>query len=233
MTHVDLFDQLQRLQIENAALQERISSLKQQGGETDTASDDSENESYASEIASIKERITAEQQETSDLKRELSQLIRTQEEFQRRIEAENSLVATTLVPLLKSEEQLTQEFYSSLLSKCQAVEGIDFAALKALVDGVQLKRKALSDATDENQKIHRLIVLSRAQNADRPILAPALALPKQQPVDGQRRLSGTMSLGAIDVAAPARTEARGAQTAQARGPRRRVTFKPKEAGEKE
>jgi hypothetical protein len=131
-----------------------------------------------------------------------------------------------LIPLLKSEEQLTQEFHDSVLSKCQAIQGIDFAALKALVEGVQLKKRTLSDATDENQKIHRLIFLTRAQNADNPILAPAV---KSQTQDGQPRLSGTASLGFIDRPLTAPPETR----EPPRVPRRSVTFKPKGAVEKE
>jgi hypothetical protein len=49
----------------------KTSPLELQGGDTDTSPDDAENESYASEIVLTKERITAEQQEMSDLKREL------------------------------------------------------------------------------------------------------------------------------------------------------------------
>jgi chromosome segregation ATPase len=212
MTQAELFEQLQRLQIENATLQERIASLKQQGGDGDSSAEDSESESYAAEIASIRERISAEQRETAELKRELHTLISTQEELQRRIEEETSVLSSTLAPLLQAEEAQTQSFYDSILAKCEGIDGIDLRQLRALVDGVQTKRRAVSDATDENQKIHRLIGLNRAQT-ERPTMPP-------QPTGAPQPIA----LGPIERASP------GPSSPSPKAERRRVSFKPK--GEK-
>jgi hypothetical protein len=212
MTQTELFEHLQRLQIENATLHDRIATLTQQSGDSESSAEDSESEAYGAEIASIKDRISAEQQETAGLKRQLHLLIRTQEDLQRLVEEENSLLTSALEPLLRKEEAETQRFYGSVLAKCDGIDGIDFQQLKALVDGVQTKRKAVSDATDENQKIHRLIGLNKAQT-DRPAMPQPTALPAVRPQQ--------VALGGIER--PALGTGRGSPNVQ----RRRVSFKPK------
>jgi hypothetical protein len=164
--------------------------FKQQGGDGDSSVENSESESYAAEIASMRERISAEQRETAELKRELHALIGTQEELQRRIEEETSVLSSTLAPLLQTEEAQTQSFYDSVLANCEGIDGIDLRQLRALVDGAQTKRRAVSDVTDENQKIHRLIGLNRAQT-ERPAMPP-------QPTGAPQ----PTALGPIEMAAP-------------------------------
>jgi chromosome segregation ATPase len=217
MTQTELFEELQRLQIENATLLERIASLKQQNGDADRSGEDCESESYGTEIASIKDRISAEQQETAELKRELNVLIWTQEDLQRRLEEEGSALASALAPLLRAEEAQTQRFYDGLLAKCEGIDGVDVQQLRTLVDGVQTKRRAVSDATDENQKIHRLIGLNKAQT-DRPTIPQPMTLPPPPPRPG---VVQPVTLGGIERQVPR------SSSVSPKVQRRRVSFKPK------
>jgi chromosome segregation ATPase len=207
MTQAELFEQLQRLQIENATLQDRYASLKQQLCEDESPAEENERESYVAEIVSIKERISAEQREMAELKRELDVMISAREDLQRRIEEENFVLALTFGPLLQAEEAQTQSFYDNVLAKC---EGIDIQQLRSLVDGVQTKRRAVSDATDENQKIHQVIAFNKTQT-DPPAALQPMAFGTVERV----------VFPAVESAAP------GSNSTSPKGPRRRVSFKPK------
>jgi hypothetical protein len=158
-----LFDQLQRLQIENASLYERIAMLKQQRSESDAPLDESLQASYAAEIAGYKSQLIVEERETGELKRELARLIKVQEEMQRRIESDNATITGMMLPQLRYEEQQTEQFYNSLLAKCANTPGIDVVALKALVEAVQAKRRTVAEETEANQKVIRLIRFNQAQ----------------------------------------------------------------------
>jgi DNA repair exonuclease SbcCD ATPase subunit len=227
----ELFEQLQRLQIENAALHERISELKRQNSEQDAFPDDSESEAYAAEISALKAQIVVEQQETSKCKQELAELIRHQEELQAQLEIESTLVVGTLVPHVQREEQETQSYYDLLLSKCAQIPEIDIAALRELVETVQLKRRSLADATAENQKIHRLIALHQAQLSD-PAPTPIIKPSNPTVSSRQPQIGLTPSTDVFENPLPCLvTEAASTPVTGVGGThrRRRVLFKGKDA----
>jgi regulator of replication initiation timing len=183
----ELFEQLQRLQIENAALRERISELQLQANEQDDSPEDSESEAYAAEIAALKIQIASEHQETVKLKRQLAELIKCQELLQAESEGGGTFLATTLTPLLQTEEQETQAYYDLFLAKCATVPNADLNLVGEVIAGVQLKQRMVADATAENQKIHRLIALNRAQLTDvGPVVAPVPRCTTMVPASGRK-----------------------------------------------
>jgi hypothetical protein len=233
MSETALFEQLQRLQVENAALHERISDLKRQTTEQDSSPDDSESEAYAAEISALKAQIVCEQQETLKLKQELTELIKCQEALQARIETDSALVVGTLTPLVQREEQETQAYYDRLLAKCATIPGVDVPVLRELVAGVQQKRKILADATAENQKIHRLIALNRAQLTDAGVPPPQQERQQRgvsvAPMPGKTaKVSASPTVDVFENPLPCLAE-----NAPAAGPggtrRRRVLFKGRDA----
>jgi hypothetical protein len=222
----ELFEQLQRLQIENAALHARISELKRQSSEQDAFPDDAESESYAAEISALKAQILVEQQEMTKHKQDLAELIRRQEELQAQLETDSAMVVGTLTPLVQREEQETQAYYDLLLAKCTQIPEVDGAELRELVTAVQLKRKSLANATAENQKIHRLIALHRAQVAD-PAPDSRPAGPAVQ--SRQTKVAAAPSVNVFDNPLPCLGTEAMAIGAGGTQRRRRVLFKGKES----
>ena len=181
MSTEEIMQQLQELQIENAALHDRISILKQQRSQYDASADAADPDSCAAEIQAAKLQLDSEDQQTLALKRQLAKLIERQEQIQREIEEENSQLSRVAIPALRREEDETTRFYDDLLSKFEASKGTDTARLRDLVRTVEAKRKAVAAELDEHQKIMRLIRYNKAQTAATP---PA---PAQTPSPARER----------------------------------------------
>ena len=178
MSTEEIMQQLQELQIENAALHDRISLLKQQRTQYDASADTTDPDSCAAEIQAAKLQLDNEDQQTLSLKRQLAKLIERQEQIQREIEEENSQLSRVAMPALHREEDETTRFYDDLLSKFEASKGTDTARLRDLVRTVEAKRKAVAAELDEHQKIMRLIRYNKAQTAP---TAPTSPAPTQTP----------------------------------------------------
>lgn len=201
---------LEEMRIENAALHDKISILKQQrGGGLFEGVD----KNYTAEIELTKAKVLDAEQQTAALKKELSNLIKKQEEMQRKIESEKSLLNTSLLPILKHEETVTQAFYERLLTKFGEIPDIEISLLKELVSTVQKKRKAVADETEESQRIARLIKFNKAQTkTDEQTTPRAENITDRKPSD------------VFDDPLPCV----GLSVAKRRG-RRRVTFQPRKA----
>lgn len=206
----EIMARLEEMQLENAALHDKVSVLKQQRGMGDAVSDGEKN--YATEIELTKSKVAAAEQETVILKKELSALIKQQEELQRKIETEKAILSGSLAPVLKHEEMITQAFYERLLQKFEEIPDVEVTLLKELVTTVQKKRKAVADETEENQRISRLIKFNKARNSEGGAVSGS-----DKPADNEKRTSDVFEnpLPCTDMT-----------PAKRRG-RRRVTFPAK------
>jgi hypothetical protein len=157
MTKDEVLARLQDLQLENSKLHSKLSLLKENGASPELPVDAVRQASIDQEIRELKERIGMEEQETVELRRELTRLINEQEDLQLKIQEDNALIATKLLAELGNEESQTAEFYRSVLNHCHGIPKNEYELLSRLMDVVQKKRKVVAEEIEQNQKVMRLI----------------------------------------------------------------------------
>lgn len=157
------FEQLQQIQNENAALQERIAELRRSKYVPEETADEEQSEEYKLEIEATLEKIKEEEVEIRKLKRELAELNKEQLKLQNQIEDHNRSVFNTLTPQEKIEQELTNKFYADLIQKLEE-KNLDSSRFKQLLETLTQKRHVVAEKTEKQQKLHRLITFHQKQN---------------------------------------------------------------------
>lgn len=162
-----IFAQLQQIQTENAKLHELISKRKAerkfQNEDVSETVDTDQSQDYAAQIEQIKQQLNTNEAELTEMKKELAQLMKTQDEIQYEIDEQNNQVYQYLIPKLKEEEQQTIAFYDNLIAQCSQYEEIDIKSLESLVKTVQDKRNSVNEKQEQHEKILRLILFNKSQ----------------------------------------------------------------------
>lgn len=156
-----LFDEVQRLQEQNAKLHEKLASLKSQKSQIDSSPSD-QTESYIDEVNSFKLQILKEEEEHKNLRLQLNCLFQTQDRMQAQIEEGNKTVLTVLNPALRCEEAKTKAFFDEVTKRCEQSDDPFAATLCSLIGLLLEKREELSKKREENQRLSRLITMNRA-----------------------------------------------------------------------
>ena len=156
-----LFDEVQRLQEQNAKLHEKLASLKAQKMQIESSQDD-QSQTYIDEVNSFKLQILKEEELHKSLRIELKGLFQTQDKIQAQIEEGNKTIFTVLNPALKVEEDKTKAFFDDVIKKCDQSDEPNAPTLKSLIGLLLEKRDELNKKREENQKLNRLITMNKA-----------------------------------------------------------------------
>ena len=156
---------LEEIRNENANLYEKISELKKFSNSTEN---EGENLETPEELEKV---LTKERQSLLQLKKEYTSIIMQKNELDAEIEQKNIHLSKDLLPQLRHESDLTQQYYTNLISKIESLAGVNIESMKELISTVQEKRNHTEKLKDEYEKMKQFIAISKyTQDVERDVL---------------------------------------------------------------
>ena len=159
-----LSTELRKIQSENIQLYAKLANLRKEKSQLQQPKEENDsNNDFKSQIEAIMNEQTKEGAKRVSAQKQLQALVDRMKQLQDEIDDQKSIIQNNLIPIINTEEELSQQFFQDVLEKCKEkphASKSDINRIENLISQLAQKSKDYFESQDEIEKYTRLIAIN-------------------------------------------------------------------------